>query len=194
MLQISRYFQQTNLPKLTAIDQQICHFGQLTLTARNKCIGLLPDIHKRAIYRQKGFASIYENMHVHTPTVKLSPEIESELLKLQQKGIDINALLKIFLQERREKIAKEKELLAKEQQQKATTRHMPIKIRRMITQEHGTKCAVPACKKPSKNLHHTDRFALTHTHNPYFIAPLCREHHEIAHVIDSKFTYEHSRK
>lgn len=291
------------MPKLTATDQQIydqfCHFGQLTLTARNKCIGLLPDIHKRAIYRQKGFNSIYEfaakiaglsqaqvsralnleprlldkpALHqafvsgevslnklvkvvsistvenqseianiikklsvravetlvrdeklaqenkllqltktpgpqpakqlatpsifesVHTTSLKLSTEVEAELFELQQKGIDLDALLKTFLQERREKIAKEKELLAKEQQQKATSRHIPIKIRRVISQEHGTKCAVPTCKKPSKNLHHTDRFALTYSHNPHFIAPLCPEHHQIAHVIDSKFTYEHSSK
>lgn len=41
--------------------------------------------------------------------------------------------------------------------------------------------------KSSLPIHHTARFALTKSHNPFFLAPLCEDHHTIAHSIDVKF-------
>ena len=67
------------------------------------------------------------------------------------------------------------------------TRYIPAKIRKIIIEEHGTKCSYPGCAKPAKILHHTSRFALTQNHDPQFLAPLCEAHHEIAHKIDVKY-------
>ena len=107
----------------------------------------------------------------------------------------MNELLKNFLQERKEKIEKEKSFVAEaqrlEQKQRESVglmsvRYVPVKVKNIIREEHGTKCSHPNCSKPAKILHHTQRFALTHSHDPHFIAPLCEEHHEIAHKIDIK--------
>ncbi|MFA6918359.1 MAG: hypothetical protein WC285_06085, partial [Candidatus Gracilibacteria bacterium] len=67
------------------------------------------------------------------------------------------------------------------------THYVPAKIKKIIKEEHGTKCSAPNCHKPAKILHHTARFALTQNHNPQFLAPLCEAHHEIAHKIDLRY-------
>ena len=67
------------------------------------------------------------------------------------------------------------------------SRHIPAVITRLIKKEHGSKCSVPTCNKPARTLHHTGLFALGRTHDPKFIAPLCKEHHIIAHSLNLKF-------
>ena len=44
------------------------------------------------------------------------------------------------------------------------------------------------------NIHHTARFAIAHNHNPQFLAPLCKEHHVLAHTIDRVFGRHFSGK
>ncbi len=319
-----------------SLYENFLNFGRQALAARNKCIGLLPEIHRRQIHQQKGYHSIYEfaaklaglshkqvnralnldrrfsdkpalhqaftsgeislnklvkvvsiatienqhelvdlakklsaraletlvrdeksvqaksaqDVHVNTrftsigatsqvaaeaghlhlpaagdaeqmvhnehpdllvstanistsPTLlNLDHEVSAELLELQRKGFDLNQLLKEFLQARRDKIAAEKAELSTEQTHKAklrqefvdrvigplpkSNRYIPIRIRKILTAEHGTKCSIHTCRKPSQHLHHTQRFALANSHDPHYIAPLCREHHQIAHAIDEK--------
>ncbi len=67
------------------------------------------------------------------------------------------------------------------------SRYLNVRIKKILKQEHGTKCSIPQCSKPAKTIHHTQRFALNPIHDPRFLAPLCQEHHEIAHKIDVKF-------
>jgi len=136
-----------------------------------------------------------ETMHVHA--LKLDTDVEKELTEMQEKGIDINAFLRKILQRRKEEIEQEKTRLGSEQQQRKQqeplgrtykiTRYIPSKIRKIITEEHGTKCSFPGCQRSAKILHHTARFALTQNHDPRFIAPLCEAHHELAHKIDLKY-------
>jgi len=144
---------------------------------------------------------LFDSKSLHVQTLKLDCDIEKELTEIQEKGIDINAFLRKILQKRKEEIEQEKTRLANEQQQTQQqepigstykiTRYIPSKIRKIITEEHGTKCSFPGCKKPAKTLHHATRFALTQNHNPQFIAPLCEAHHEIAHKIDLKYSKNH---
>lgn len=283
-----------------SLYENFLNFGRQALAARNKCIGLLPEIHRRKIHQQKGFNSIYEfaaklaglrrrqvnlalnlerrlvdkpelhqaftsgqislykmikiisiatsenqsvllsvtkklstraletlvrdekttkvedhnhthvsmqenifpipglisdsqamaqkasNLQMQPPELQLDEEVQSELLELQRKGLDVNQLLKEFLHNRREKIATEKTMIAEEQQGGKFSRYIPVKVRRILVTEHGNKCSIPTCQKPSQHLHHTQRFSLAHSHNPHYIAPLCREHHQIAHAIDGK--------
>lgn len=62
------------------------------------------------------------------------------------------------------------------------SRHIPIKIQREIEWRFGFHCGFPGCKKPARDLHHTKRFALVKRHVEEEIVPLCKAHHELAHV------------
>lgn len=130
--------------------------------------------------------------------LNLSSDILSKLLELKRKGIDLNQTILDLLQQRDNEIQQEKEKLAQEAENTAhgnftarartkISRHISQKIKKLLQKEYGTKCAVPHCMKKSEPIHHTARFALTRSHNPFFLAPLCREHHAIAHSIDAKY-------
>ncbi len=120
------------------------------------------------------------------PQLKLSEDVRQRLLELQEKEIDINALIVQMLNEREEKIAQKKEALSHEIQE-TKSRYIPAQIRKILTEEHGKKCSMKNCKKPAEEIHHTQRFSLAHSHDPKYLAPLCKEHHIIAHSIDVAF-------
>jgi len=143
-------------------------------------------------------------------TLNLSVEVQEKLLELQQKGIDINDLLKEFLQKREEEIAQRKAEIVEGMTEKnknitirsgariskmdvervagtSPSRHIPISIKRILQQEHGTKCSIKNCQRPSEQIHHIQRFSLAQSHDPHYLAPLCKAHHEIAHCADSDY-------
>ena len=146
-------------------------------------------LHVQESKKQNGlFGMKNEDRSVHVNTLEklgLSEEVVEKLVELQKKGIDINQLILGFLENRKKEIEKKKLEIEREVEGKIS-RYVPKKIKKVIREEYGTKCAVPNCKKSAEVMHHTVRFALAKEHNPYFIAPLCREHHEIAHAIDVK--------
>ena len=149
--------------------------------------------------------------HETPDTVKqlsLSTEVQKKLLELQKKGIDINEMILEFLEKRELEIAQEKEEMVAEQEpftlkeaeklyheailykffeNKPSSRYIPAKIKKVIQKEHGTKCSIEHCEKPAQNIHHTQTFSLGKNHDPHFLAPLCREHHVIAHSVNVKF-------
>jgi len=121
--------------------------------------------------------------------LNLADEVVAKLSELREKGIDVSELILEFLEKRENEIEERKAKIVLEQALKAkdkvvVTRHIPVEVRKVLVEEHGTKCAVSNCKKLAETMHHTARFALVKEHNPYFMAPLCIEHHEIAHAID----------
>jgi len=120
--------------------------------------------------------------------LSLEPDILEELLELQQKDIDVNQLLREFLERRKLEIAQEKERLSAKTKgrERVKSRYIPVKIRRHLKKEYGNKCSIDGCWKLSTTIHHTQRFALSGSHNPKYLAPLCKEHHTIAHAIDAK--------
>ncbi len=145
---------------------------------------------------QKSFLTQGLPGQTHESGLKLDEDVEKELMKMQEKGIDINKFLRNALKTRKENIENEKLAIAEAQRLEQEERdligvppkeYMSVKIKKIIHEEHGTKCSVPGCTRPAKTLHHTGRFALTKNHDPHFIAPLCEEHHEIAHKIDLKY-------
>ncbi len=140
-------------------------------------------------------------------TLEITIEVHQKLFELQQKGLDLNQLLLEFLKKREEEIAERKEriteeVLRKEEKkalieeevlqsspQKARKKSRPyiIKaVRQILHDEHGTKCSIKNCQKLAETIHHTQRFALSGSHDPHYLAPLCKEHHEIAHACDVK--------
>jgi hypothetical protein len=146
---------------------------------------------------QKG---LFEEKSVHghrsPEDFQLSSKVKEKLNELHQKGLDVNALFLEFLQQRELEIALEKEQITEEQENsnQKPSRAIPAKVQRLIQKEHGTKCSIRTCHKPIKIIHHTQRWALSRNHDPHFLAPLCKEHHEIAHAIDLKFQQKKSEQ
>jgi len=121
-----------------------------------------------------------------TLNFELSEDVIKELNELHAKGFDVNELLRKMLQQRHEEIIQKKEEIA-ETLQPATSRYIPVKIKKILQEEFGEKCAMKNCTKPSELTHHTKRFALSQDHDPRFMARFCRDHHVLAHSIDIKF-------
>ena len=131
----------------------------------------------------------------HT-SLNLSNEVKERLAKLQAKGIDINQLLTELLDQHEEAITAEKNQISQEMSEKPikkTSRYIPSKIKKVLSKEHGTKCSISTCEKAAKQIHHTQRFSLAKNqnsnldHDPSYLAPLCKEHHQIAHSIDIQY-------
>ena len=118
-------------------------------------------------------------------TFELSEEVISQLNELNEQGQNVNEILKNLLEGRRKNIEEKKEAISKDLPA-TNSRYIPVAVRRVVREEFGQKCSIRTCKKPSKEIHHSQRFSLAHTHDPKFLAPFCREHHQIAHSIDEK--------
>ena len=121
----------------------------------------------------------------------LESDVEEELLVLQRKGIDVNQVLRELLENRRLEIVQEKEGLSPEiaqaaEQNGGVSRTIPVKIRWHLEKEYGKKCFIEHCGRAAAVIHHTQRFALSRRHDPKYLAPLCKEHHAIAHAIDER--------
>lgn len=113
---------------------------------------------------------------------------EQRLKELQQKGFDLNELINPLLDQREEQLAHKKSALIEKYKNKTSPRHIPKEIQDLISQEYGNACAVPNCSKPKYETHHLLPFALAQNHNPLFLVPLCKAHHQIAHSVDTKVT------
>jgi hypothetical protein len=121
-------------------------------------------------------------------------------------------VLEELLNQREEKIQQEKHQIAEELRQKAKaqqssiqgakpmgkpnpsssthipqpSRYIPAKVKHLLKQEYGSKCAKPGCINTAVNIHHKLRFALNPIHDPLFMLQLCKPHHEIVHTVDVK--------
>ena len=148
--------------------------------------------------RSENVSSKFSFVRAHSEeSLGLNQEVVSKLQALKQKGIDINETFLTFLKQREQDIQRAKESIAAEvetqmrcaQNNKTQTssRYIPQKIKSIITKEYGTKCAISHCQKPSQNIHNTARYSMIRNHNPNFLAPLCKLHHQIAHSIDVKY-------
>lgn len=130
---------------------------------------------------------------VHVHSLKLDDDIETELSDLQAKGVDINTVLRKFLRERRQEIEEQKAEIAARQRQEAedravigmpVARYVPVAVRRILNDEYGSRCAITGCSGKAVNLHHENGFARDGCHDPRYIKPLCKIHHELAHAGD----------
>ncbi len=114
---------------------------------------------------------------------ELSDEVVQKLRRLHEQGQDVDAILLGLLELREERIAREKEEVASGL--KATDSHyIPVRVRRVLREEFGKKCSIMTCPKPAEEIHHTQRFFLGRSHDPHYLAPLCHEHHQLAHAVD----------
>ena len=132
---------------------------------------------------------------------ELSDEVLDRLNELNSKGMDVNTILMELLDKREKELSEEKEDVAEdiivneEEKRKAgheVGRNIPAKVKKVLKKEHGNKCSIPHCKKDSTVIHHVVRFGSHRSHDPRLLAPLCHQHHEIAHTLDVK--YKRKRK
>ncbi len=148
-----------------------------------------------------------KSVHVHGPSkislpnFQLSDEVTEKLNNLQLQGHDINQIILQMLEKREKEIEQRKEELAQEAiEQKVAkeaklkpgeklkiSQYVSVKVRAILREEHGTKCSIPGCCKPAMENHHSQRLALAGLHDPRYMAPMCKEHHAIAHSIDQKY-------
>jgi len=126
-----------------------------------------------------------KSLHVQTLNFKLSGVVIERLNELHAQGKNVNELLVGLLKERKEKIKEKKERLSKEAK-RTDSRYMMVETRELLEDEYGEKCSIKTCLKKAEEIHHAQRFSLAHTHDPKYLAPLCREHHQIAHAVDGK--------
>jgi hypothetical protein len=150
-----------------------------------------------------------KSLPVQTLKFQLSDDVTEELNELHSKGIDVNELLREMLKRRREDIAKEKEEIAafvtaetikrnkpsesqanqimRQKDGSFVSRYIPVRIKKILKDEYGEKCSITTCQKLAETIHHTQRFSLSQNHDPRFLAPLCHDHHVIAHSIDVSY-------
>jgi hypothetical protein len=65
---------------------------------------------------------------------------------------------------------------------KPVSRHIPREVRQLVMAQAKNTCSFQNCKKPADNIHHTQRFSLTRTHDPYSLVALCKTHHSFVHT------------
>ncbi|MFA4815022.1 MAG: hypothetical protein WC924_01565 [Candidatus Gracilibacteria bacterium] len=129
--------------------------------------------------------SVPRGHFVHVHNLELNEEVLEKLHELKEKGLDLNELLLDLLKKREEKIAEEKEAIS-EELEPAKSRYIPARVMKIVRKEYGTKCSIQTCKKPAEQVHHTQIYELSRRHDPHYLAPLCKEHHVIAHAINVK--------
>jgi hypothetical protein len=124
--------------------------------------------------------------------LELDEDVKNELIEMKKKGIDINKILREFLRERKEKLEQEKSEAVKNQMRERddraiigmpANRYVPVEVRRVVINEFGYRCSVSGCERRAENLHHEKGFAIDQSHDPRYLKPLCKGHHELAHVL-----------
>ena len=127
---------------------------------------------------------------------QLDPEITKLLNSLHKKGIDVNEILMEMLKKRDVEIVSELERVGKKMrlrenrrkvEGKAASRYVSVQVERVLEKEFGSKCAVPNCQCESEHTHHVLPFSVVGSHDPRFMLPLCRAHHDIVHSVNMKY-------
>ena len=123
--------------------------------------------------------------------LELDKDVKNELIEMQKKGININQILREFLRDRKKKMEREKSQVVENQMRERdnravigmpANRYVPVEVRRIVIKEFGNKCSMPGCAKLAENLHHENGFAIDQCHDPRYLKPLCKGHHELAHT------------
>jgi len=123
--------------------------------------------------------------------INLDEDIAKELQEMMDKGINVNELLREFLRGRKEKHERVKAEIAQKQTKERddraiigypSRRYVPAEVRRIVIAEFGNKCSMPECVRRADNLHHAKGFAKDQCHDPRYLKPLCRGHHELTHA------------
>ncbi|MBI5152444.1 hypothetical protein HZA39_02830 [Candidatus Peregrinibacteria bacterium] len=119
--------------------------------------------------------NLFSDIKTEQIIMDLEPEIADQFKKLKGNG-NWNDLAKKLLEAYKAQIEAKKPLPVEN-----AKRHIPVKIKKYALAKTNSACAFPGCARPYEILHHTERFALTHAHDPDALTPLCKAHERIAH-------------
>jgi hypothetical protein len=75
---------------------------------------------------------------------------------------------------------------------KKSSRYVSVAVQTVQEKEYGNKCSIATCHNPIDDTHHGQRLGLAQVHDPKQMAPLCKQHHQIAHTLD--FSYHKIRR
>ncbi len=146
-------------------------------------------------YQRESYVAEPKNLITYIKTPILGNTVKQALNELQEKGINIDQIILEALEKRKKDLAQrtavqaekaEAKLIEQIVEGKTISRHMPVANKRLLKDEHGEKCSIPFCKNKAKVIHHTNRFSMSLSHDPRYLAPLCDPHHQIAHAVDVK--------
>ncbi|MDA1060902.1 MAG: hypothetical protein O3B47_03865 [bacterium] len=70
---------------------------------------------------------------------------------------------------------------AQKKGKEAKTRAIPIDVQRLIRVRYGDTCPFAGCERPWTHFHHQKRYAICKNHDPDYIVPLCKVHHDSIH-------------
>lgn len=116
----------------------------------------------------------------------LSPALQKNLIERHKKGININKLLIDLLHKHDQEIENELNEIG-EQTQPTKSKYIKVKTQKLLHKKHGTKCAMPNCNKDTDQIHHALYGSDHKIHDPRYMIPLCRGHHEVTHTKDIIF-------
>lgn len=154
-----------------------------------EAVKILPQTALETLVRDEKQNGLFEPQieakSLRAQDLELGQTTLQKLLELKQKGINLDALLQELLEKRDQEIAAEKATIS-ENLPETQSRHIPARTQRALSKEYGTKCSIRTCFKPAEHIHHTQTFALSRSHDPHYLAPLCKDHHTIAHAINLK--------
>ena len=157
-----------------------------------------------------------ESVPGHGLDFEISEELASELNELHRQGHDVNKLILGLLEKRRAEIAQRKEELGEEAiarakaewaerseqrakgdaglmkgawegAKKRKSTYVSVKVKKVLHEEYGEKCSIPTCNRLAVDNHHSQRLSIAGLHDPRYMAPMCKEHHEIAHLVDGRY-------
>jgi len=110
--------------------------------------------------------------------VKLSMELKSETIEklkaMKGAGTWEELMQKLMTGKQKDDVAPEAV--------KTSSRHIPARIQRHVTERTGGLCAYPSCTREATSLHHTQRWGLGKVHDPARLHGLCDGHERLAHL------------
>lgn len=188
----------TRVASIASAENEKYLAGQVRILSNAAVETLVRDVNNGGVEENRNglFELKGERISLHVQTLgeqcgglNLSLEVQQKLFELQQKGFDVNQMILGFLEKREEEIVQKKDEISKKSQQAAVTlgRYVSRPVREILREEFGSKCSIRNCERRATTIHHTQRFSLSGSHDPHYLAPLCKEHHEIAHACDMRY-------
>lgn len=132
----------------------------------------------------EGVQSPVPTIHKKVVAMDLEPEIIEKLEKLKGQG-GWNDLMQQLLMMREQQFEAQKPEPVTEIKPgncSKLSRYIPAKIKNYLIENYNGQCAFSHCKQPYQIIHHTQRWALQHIHNPDKMAPLCKGHERLVHL------------